>query len=95
MSWTHITDTIVKSARKDHRCDAARTLLDSLSIAEIEEELTPEELAEFHQRKENGFKILKGEPYLKVTGTYDGDIMTCKYNQFMYKLVERFNCFEE
>lgn len=95
MSWTHLTTINVKSARKDHYCDACQAILDGDSIQNIKKELSPNELTVFEKMESQKFKILKGQPYTKVTGIYDGDLCTAKYADGMYNIGERLGIFED
>lgn len=95
MSWTHLETTQIKSARKDHSCTACQAMLDGDSISNIKKELTPYELIIFEKMESQKFKILKGQPYMKVTGIYDGDFCTAKYADGMYNIGERFGIFED
>lgn len=95
MSWTHLRTEHVKKAQKDYSCDACYLMFNDFSVEQLKEELTQEELIQFEKMESNGFKILKGEPYMKVVGVFDGDMSVCHYNPEMYKLADKFNLFDD
>lgn len=64
--WNFYTDTKQK-ARKDYVCDACMLLLDG------NDDLTDEEQQLFDKARSEGFKILKGKEYIKVSGKWEGD----------------------
>lgn len=95
MSWTYLRTDYIKKARKDRSCDACYLLGNLGSPSQVKEELNPAQLKYYEEIESKGFKILKGEPYMKVTGVFDGEIQSCDYNEEMYKIVEELNLFEE
>lgn len=58
-------------ARKNYHCEASEWIGNTLGFDE--REYTPEEWAHIEQAKEKGFKILKGEKYVKVSGKWEGE----------------------
>lgn len=95
MSWTHLRTEHVKKAQKDYSCDACYVMFNDLSVDEVKKLLTKEELIQLEKMESNGFKILKGEPYIKVAGVFEGDFGVSHYNPEMYKLAEKYNFFDD
>ncbi len=80
------------TAAKDHYCDSCRLWLESgLHLRDCNNEQKEAiELA-----KADGFKILKGQKYIKVTVKYDGVLQTFKHRPDMYKVCDELELFEE
>ena len=76
MSVETLSDQFIKSARKDHDCSASWFLREFLS--DIEDALTEEEKAAVERAKENGWKIKKGQPYIRQNNKMDGELYIFK-----------------
>lgn len=63
-------------AKKEHDCDACEWLNNSGYTNE--EDLTPDEWKSYQLAKSNGFKIKKGESYIRQNNKFDGEIYTFK-----------------
>jgi hypothetical protein len=95
MSWTHLKTEYIKKSRKDYHCDACYLLHQFGSTEQVKLELTTDELIEFERMEKNKFKILKGNPYMKIIGIYDGDFCVSRFDEVIYKITEKYDMFDE
>jgi hypothetical protein len=72
---TVIEERKVKAARKEHYCNASEFLTEG-SYREMK--LTFSEWRSVAIAKAKGWKVLKGEPYVRQRNTYSGDIWVYK-----------------
>ena len=80
------------TAVKDHRCDSCMLWLESgLSLRDC----NSEQIEVIERAKADGFKILKGQKYVKVTVKYDGALQTFKHRPDMYRVCDELELFEE
>lgn len=63
-------------ARKDYTCDSCLFLREGLD--NIENRLTEEERASIEKAKANGWKILKGQQYIRQFNSTEGQTYTFK-----------------
>jgi len=62
------------TARKDYHCEASDWIINTVGLDEREFE--PEDWAKIEEARKNGFKILKGEKYINVSGKWEGEFST-------------------
>jgi len=86
-----LSDRLVM-ARKSHTCDACSAWL---SNADINEPITPDEKLVLDGVKADGWKILKGQVYRRVTGKWDGEMGTMRMRQDMDSIVSRHDLWDE
>jgi len=78
-------------ARKEYCCDASDWLLNEgingfgFSFAELREIVIA---------RRNGWKIKKGEKYIRQRGKYDGDLYTFKAIPAIHKICLKYNLYE-
>ncbi len=71
MSWDVSTETR-PTARKDYHCDASHWI----EQAWPHEDFEPEEQMQIEKAQAEGWKILAGNKYVKVTGIFEGVFTT-------------------
>lgn len=86
-----LTDKLVM-ARKSHTCDASSAWLRN---ANIDEPLTNDERLILDAVKADGWKILKGQVYRRITGKWDGEMGTMRMRQDMDSIVTRHELWDE
>jgi hypothetical protein len=91
-----ITQSTVVS-RKEYNCDGCICLLNLGSTQQLIEELnlTKEESEVLMKAKEDGFKILKGQTYLKQVLKDGGFIYSCRIKPEIYDLINKYDLFHE
>lgn len=78
-------------ARKDHRCDACDCLLNYRDIEDFDgKDREAIELAKSH-----GWKILKGERYVRHVGVWHGDFSCFKSIPAIHDICSRYEIFDE
>lgn len=96
MCVTVIQDLQIKSARKDHNCDACMFMRENLG--EIGNgKLSFSELRAIAKAKQDGYKIKKGQPYGKQFNSMDGDgdTYTFKYRPEIHNLCLKYGLYPE
>jgi len=100
MSTRILSERNVKHARKDYPCDACYILLQEygklqLFINENSWRLSTQELQILRDIERNGFKIKKGEPYLRIAGVFDGEFNEFKANKQIHDICLKYNVYED
>jgi hypothetical protein len=68
MTWD-FSKTLLVTARKDYPCEACEWLVNSIDHGE----LTFSELRQVALAKRDGYKIKKGQTYVRVKGKWEGE----------------------
>lgn len=79
-------------ARKDYYCQACGFIRDS---GWTEGDFGEEEWALIEKAKADGWKILKGQKYLKVSGIWDGDPSVFRARPEIDKLVQSLGWYDD
>lgn len=96
MSYQHISTKTVKKARKEHDCDSCFHLQEYMNEApNLLDKMTKEERLIVQSRKENRFKILKGESYFISVGSYDGAMQNVKYLAEIHEICTKYDLYPE
>lgn len=87
--WDFCFETIQK-ARKNYDCQACEWVINCLDISD----LTDEEIKLYETAKSEGFKVLKGQEYLKISGKWEGDFSVFRARPEIEKLCQKYNLYE-
>lgn len=79
-------------ANKDHECDACEWLNNSGYANEGD--LTEGEWKDYQLAESNGFKVKKGEKYVKQNNKFDGDIYTFKAIPAIHNICLKYDLYE-
>lgn len=80
-------------ARKDYDCQAVDWIDNTIGFNK--EEFTPEEWEKIELARNKGFKILKGEKYLKVSGKYDGEFSVFRAIPDLDEICKKYDLYHE
>lgn len=95
MSYQYLRTEEIKSSKKDRYCDGCMFLLEIDNFDGLIKEMKEDEIILFTKMKEQNFKILKGQPYTRIIGVFEGKIDSCAYSFGIYELCKKFEIFEQ
>jgi len=90
MTWDIATNTKPK-ARKEYRCQASECINNIMGPGDF----TPEELIDWNQAKDEGFKILKGTVYMKTDGIWEGEASVFRARPAMDDICIKYLLYDE
>lgn len=90
MSWEVSTQT-EPVASKDYHCDAAHWILNS---GYEEQDYEPEDWKAIKKAESEGWRILKGTPYICVRGKFDGEFCTYRARKDLNDICLKYELFE-
>lgn len=89
--WDMQTVTTPK-ARKDYPCEACQWLLNDCWQ---EADYTPEEWQQMEQAKADGYKILSGQKYIKVSGKWEGEFAVFRARPEIDAICQKYDIYQE
>ena len=91
MSWEMEKET-TQIARKEYHCNAS----DWIDNAGLEEgDYQPLDWARIQAAKSEGFKILKGSEYIKISGKWDGEFSVFRARPELEKICVDYGLYSE
>ena len=79
-------------ARKDYHCDAAEWINNS-DLGD--DEFTVEDLALIEKARSEGFKVLKGHKYIKVSGKWEGNFEVFRARPELNQICVEYEIYDE
>ena len=89
MTWDVCTNTNPK-AQKDYRCQACEVIHNYM----CDDDFTEEELVDWKQAREEGFKILQGTVYFKTVGFYEGEASVFRARPLIDDICIKYNLYD-
>lgn len=83
----------VNSARKVYRCNACDEVFSSINMDE--DFLTEAEKQEMQDAKAAGYRIQKGEPYVRQFNTDGGDVWTYRARPGIHAIAIKYKMYED
>ena len=94
--YEHICTTEIKKARKNHDCDSCFVIQQEIyNGSSVMEKLTIEEKEAIEKARNEDWKILIGTPYVKIAGSYDGDMQVTKSRPEILAIVDKYRLWSE
>lgn len=87
-----LEEKLIKSSRKDRVCDACLFINNDFSFRDLIEysPLEESELAAIDRMRSQGFKILKGQPYIRNVFIFEGDFFVWCCDPEMYEIYNKY-----
>ena len=91
-----IFESHIKKSQKDYVCDACNYILEGDSFKNFvkQHKFTFGELRSLVKAKQNGYKILKGQPYYRQFNKIDGDTCTWRVIPEIDNILIKYNLYE-
>ena len=89
---TFLEEKLIKSSQKDRVCDACLFINTQFSFADLIQysNLEDSELAAIERMKNQGFKILKGQPYIRNAFVAEGDFTVWCCDPEMFEIYNKY-----
>lgn len=94
--YNHICTTEIKKSRKEHDCDSCFVIKQEIyNGSSLMGKLTIKEKLFIDIAESENCKIQKGQPYIKIACSYDGDMQVTKSRPEILAIVEKYRLWSE
>ena len=94
--YNHICTTEIKKSKKEHDCDSCFVIQQEIyNGSSLMGKLTIKEKLSIAIALSENFKIQKGQPYIKIACSCDGDMQVTKNRPEILAIVEKYRLWSE